>query len=401
MSRQANLILAPIAELHAVRSGPKRGAQTGDTGRIANAGIALMGDEVEVGGADEILRDFSGEIVDCANQIVTPGLVDCHTHLVWAGSRADEFIRRSHGESYQEIAARGGGIANTMRSTQAASVEQLANGIVERADVLLSLGTTSCEIKASYGDSADACKKELDAIQMAAGRMSQNLAVTIMAAHAIPDGRRDTFLQEVLDDTLPMAASHPVKPRFNDVFCDTGAFSVEESRRVLQRGKELGLIPKIHADEFDCLGGVEMACGLGAASCDHLLASGPKQWTALSESETIAVTMPGTAFYLGKPYAGARGMIDAGCTLALGSDWNPGSSMVPSMAFVMGLAVSKMRLSPTEALVAATANAAAALQMELPKNNFCVWPCESLDELVYQFAYIRPNVVVVGGRRLK
>lgn len=365
---------------------------------------------VSVGPANEILRSFRSErIVDASGNLVTPGLVDCHTHLVWAGDRSEDFVHRSSGIPYEQIAAEGGGILSTMRSTREASVQELTDSLLSRIALVQSFGTTTCEIKASYGLSPEGCKKELDAIATAKSKTDVHLAVTFMAAHAYPpDWSRKDYENLIRDELLPMAAHHSAGPRFNDVFCEVGAFDVESAELVLRAGIEVGLTPKMHADEFNVLGGVELGCRLGAASCDHLLASGPDQFRALAQTSTVAVVMPGTAHYLGKPYADARAMIDAGCAVALGTDFNPGSSMVPSMPFVLGLAVSKMKLTPEEALVAATVNAAAALRNAIPEGigmlapgspaDLCIWPVTTLGELVWQYAFIRPAQTFIGGR---
>jgi imidazolonepropionase len=406
------LVIAPIGELHTLtgKSGPRKGREMRETGFRQNAGIALdKGLVVDIDDSSEVLRKYpNAEVISATGNLVTPGLVDCHTHLVWAGDRSGEFLRRCAGESYQEIAKGGGGILATSRAVNSASESQMAADIVDRANLLLDCGTTSIEIKASYGLSAEGCKKELDAIAAARKDIKQRTAVTFMAAHAIPDGlQRERFIDLVERELIPMASRHPCSPQFNDVFCEEGAFSVEESRRILEAGLQCGLRPKIHSDEFVALGGTEMACALGAISCDHLLASGEAQIAALAGSNTVAVTMPGTAFYLGKPFANARKMVDAGCAVALGTDLNPGSSMVASMAFVMGLAVSRMGLSPEEALCAATANAASAIGLNAgmlapgSPADVCIWPCGSLQELVYSFTFVRPRQVFVGGERLK
>lgn len=345
--------------------------------------------------------------INTSGRLVTPGFVDCHTHLVWAGSRANEYIRRCAGEDYLTIAKSGGGILSTMRATREASVEQLAQGIITRAQTMLECGTTHIEIKASYGLSAEGCKKELDAIQLARPNIKQRIAVTFMGAHAVPpELSREAYLIQLEKELIPMAAEHPADVKFCDVFCEETAFTLEESRRVLEAGFNHGLTPKIHSDEFNALGGTEMACELGAASADHLLVSGPNQFEALANSKTVAVTMPSTAFFLNKPYANARAMIDAGCIVALGTDFNPGTSVAPSMLFAIGLAVSKMRLTPSEALTAATENAAKAIGSNAGSftdgepADFCLWPCESLDELVYQYLYIKPDEVYIAGERV-
>lgn len=405
-------LYGPIKELHTFASdpAPRRREAMRETAKIENAGIAVSrGLILDVGSWRTLRRQFVGaERAPIDGELVTPGFVDPHTHLIWTGDRSDEFLRRCSGESYQEIARVGGGIASTMRAVEEASTGTLAAETLHRARLLLRLGTTTVEVKASYGSSIESCKRELDALTQVRRRMPQRLVVTFMGAHAVPPGwTRAGWIGTLIKDLLPLAATHKAKVAFQDAFCEEGAFSVAECRRVLTAGLRLGLVTKLHCDEFTALGGVEMACDLGAASCDHLLVSGRREFAALARSETIAVVMPGTAFYLNKPYARARAMVDAGCALALGSDFNPGSAMTPSMLFAMGLAVSRMGLSAEEALCAATANAAHALRGAVPNGlgmlapgapaDFCVWPVGALKELVYGFTFLRPSAVYVSG----
>jgi imidazolonepropionase len=404
------LVIAPIGELHTLRGhAPKRGQSMRETGVLHDAGLAIENEQIiAVGEANEILNRFpKANTLEASHSLVTPGLVDCHTHLVWAGDRSDEFIRRCHGESYLDIAASGGGILATANAVSESSIESLTNGIIKRSKTCLSYGTTTLEIKASYGLSEEGCKKELDAIADARQSIAQNIVCTFMGAHAFPcKKQRLDYLRLLEEKLIPMAATHKAQPAFNDVFCDTGAFTLEEAEWILRAGIKHGLIPKIHADEFETLGGVEMACALGAASCDHLLKSGPKQIAALAASNTVAVTMPGTAFYLQKAFADARKIIDSECILALGTDFNPGSSVIASMPFVMGLAVAHMGMLSTEALSAATINSAFAvglndgtgtLQQGSPAD-ICIWPVKKLEELIYEFTHIKPKTTFIRGQ---
>src|SRR5688572_6258640 len=308
-------IIGPIAELHTMAGGPglRRGAKMRDTGVLREAAIAVIEDKVvEVGLAVDVLPKY--DLVAQPAGLITPGLIDAHTHICWAGQRADEFLRRAKGESYESIAAKGGGILSTMHSTRNASVEYLAQEIAGRANDMFDAGSTIVEVKASYGLSPEACKRELDAVQIARGQTRAELVATFMGAHAFPpDYSRSDYLDLLCNELVPMAAAHDANPKFCDVFCEAGAFTVGESERVLQAGLKHGLMPKIHADEFNELGGVEMACSLGAISCDHLLITGDAGKRALADANTAAVLMPGTTFYLGKPYADARGLVDAGC----------------------------------------------------------------------------------------
>lgn len=383
----SEFLISPIGEL-----------RTGIGEPLHDAAVLVRDGQVAAVGP---ARDFGSGDLDASGLLVTAGLVDCHTHLVWGGDRSSEFLRRCNGESYQSIASAGGGILSTMRATRDCSVSELASGIVSRCELLLSLGTTTVEIKASYGLSPEASWKELEAIAIARKLTPIRIIATFMGAHAFPpEYSRDEYLSLLVDKMIPAASG---RAEFCDVFCEVGAFDVTESRIVLEAGIANGLTPKIHADEFNALGGVQMACELGAASCDHLLVSGDGEIATLADSSTVAVVMPSTAFYLDKPYANARKMLDTGCTVALGSDFNPGSSQVPSMAFAMGLGVSKMQMSPIETLMGATHHSSRALRrdggrIEVGKDaDLCIWPAKNLDHLVYQFAFIRPNHVMLGG----
>lgn len=407
MASVNSFVLAPIGELHLPRSaGPAKGASMNQTRRMANAGVAVRGGRIEaVGDAETILKEF-GDLprIDAANSLVTPGLVDCHTHISWAGNRADEFIRRCRGASYEQIAKEGGGIAASALAMERAEPSSLVENLLERCNLLMSLGTTTIEVKASYGLSPESSRKEVDAVADAATHAKPTIVATYMGAHAYPSGMpRSEYLSLLEREMIPYASKHT---RFNDVFCEVGAFTVDESRKVLEWGLVYGLRPKIHSDEFNALGGTEMAVSMGAVSCDHLLKVTESGINALASSNTIAVTMPGTAFYLDKPYADARNLIDAGCAVALGSDFNPGSSQIPSMAFAMGLAVSRMGMTPEEALSAATVNAAAAINEDVgslkvgERADICVWPCKRIEELIYEFAFIKPIAVFAKGDRV-
>jgi imidazolonepropionase len=402
-----SFVLAPIGELCLpVHPGRVGGGEMQKIQRIHNAGVVIEKGLIAFIGSSEdaISRRGAPAVIGAGGLLATPGLVDCHTHLVWAGNRSAEFIRRCKGETYEQIAQSGGGILSSIEQTRKATIDELADGIAKRCELIATLGTTTIEIKASYAFDAANAKKELDSIESAKSRVKQRIVTTYMGAHAMPVGTlRSEYIGLLKSELIPGATG---RARFNDVFCEEGAFSVQESKDVLECGLAHGLRPKIHSDEFNALGGTEIAVSLGAVSCDHLLAASDSGIAALASSETVAVLMPGTSFYLGKPYAKARKLIDEGCAVALGSDFNPGSSQVPSMAFAMGLAVAKMGMTPEEALSAATVNAAAAIEEPCgslaigERADICVWPCATLEELVYEFAFVRPTMVFARGNQI-
>ena len=298
-----------------------------------------------------------------------PGFVDPHTHLVWAGARAGEFEMRVAGASYMQIMGAGGGIMSTVRHTRAAPVDELVAQTRPRLERMLAHGTTTVEIKTGYGLSTQDELKQLQAIRALQTESPAALVPTFLGAHAIPaeyQGQADAFTDLVVHKMLPAFAAHLDKtlPLFCDVFCEDGAFSLAQSQRVLERARELGFRLKIHADEFKPLGGTALAVELGAVSADHLVCTPADEIKALACSQTIAVALPGTPFGLAHhKYTPARAIIEAGGSLALATDLNPGTCYCESLQFMMALACRYMRLAPAEAIAAATINSAHAVGM--------------------------------------
>jgi imidazolonepropionase len=303
------------------------------------------------------------EVIDATGQVVLPGFVDSHTHLIFAGSREDEFEQRLQGLSYQQIAERGGGINATVRRVRAASKEELKALARPRLRRLLQHGVTTVEVKSGYGLTVADEVKCLEAIAELNAEGPWELVPTFLGAHAVPPeyrSDRDGYLRLVLDDMLPAVARGRLA-EFCDVFCETGVFSVEESRRILARARDLGLRLKLHADELTPLGGAELAARLGAVSADHLLCVTDAGIDALAEAGTVATLLPGTAFFLGMPYAPARRLIERGVSVALASDCNPGTCPTENLPLVGAMACTQMKMLPAEAVNALTLNAAAAL----------------------------------------
>jgi imidazolonepropionase len=364
----ADLVVRGIGELVTCAGpAPRRGRALDDSGAVPRAAVAAAagrvlaaGPEDEVLAAVEVASDAT--VLDAGGRLATPGFVDAHTHLVFAGHREDEFNRGLRGESYQEIASKGGGIRATVRATRAASDEELLAGARGRLRRMLAHGTTTAEAKTGYGLTLADELRALAVIRRLAAEGPLDLQPTLLAAHALPpeyDGRREQFLRLVREEIVPRAA--PLA-RFCDVFCDASAFTPEESRAVLEAGRKAGLRPRIHADEFRSDGGAELAVDVGAASADHLGGVSDLGIERLAASETVAVLLPGTLYFLGqRSYAPARRLIDAGAIVALGTDLNPGTSYTESMPAILQLACLMMRMTVDEALVAATVNAACSL----------------------------------------
>ena len=369
----ADLLVEHAAELLTLagaHSGPRTGAALCDVGLVTDGAVAVLeGQVVAVGSTAQVRASVvlapDATVVDAHGCVVLPGFVDPHTHLVFAGSRADEFEMRLRGATYLDIAASGGGILRTVAATRAADEEALVRLGLARLDRMLRLGTTTAEVKSGYGLSLADELKQLRAIHRASALHEIDLVATVLAAHAVPPefaGDPDGYVTLVTQEILPAVAEEDLA-EFCDAFCDVGAFTLPQGRRVLEAGAELGLIPKLHADEFSDLGGARLAAELGAVSADHLLRASEAGLAALAEAGTVAVLLPGTAFYLNLPYANARRMIEMGVPVALATDYNPGSSPTWSMPAIISLACIAMKMTPAEGIAAATINAAWAIGM--------------------------------------
>ncbi len=347
-------------------AGPARGRELGALRILEGAVVRCEGDRIAfVGPRAEHDRLFPPptESLDADGGCVIPGFVDPHTHPVWAGSREDEFNRRLRGESYMEIARAGGGINSTVRATRAASFEELLAGTLRRLDTFLLHGTTTIEAKSGYGLDLDTEVRMLEVIAEAGRRHPLDLLPTCLAAHEVPPEHRDdpgAWVEELVSRIHPEIARRGLAEAV-DVFCEEGVFDLEQTRRLLRDASLYGWRIHLHADELTPLGGAELAVELGALSADHLVHVTEAGIAALAGSDTLAVLLPGTSFFLRSSYAPARRMVEAGCAVALATDFNPGSSPTESMPTILQLATLGMGLTVEEALTAATLNAAAAL----------------------------------------
>lgn len=363
----ADLVVANLREL--VTCEPSLG--DGPLGVIGDAALAAHGGRIVWIGpareADERLKLTPRALrVDARGRVALPGFVDSHTHLVFAGSREEEYAMRARGAAYQEIAAAGGGILATVRATRDASVEELVALARPRLAILLAHGTTTVEIKSGYGLTTADELKMLEAIRALGSAQPVDVYANFCGAHEVPPeyrGRTDDYVETVVNEMIPAVAERQLA-RYVDVFCEEGVFSIEQARRILEAGAAAGLRAKFHADEFVTLGGAELAAEIGALSADHLLAARPEGVAALAKAGVTAALLPGTAFFLGLPYAPARAFLETGVRVALASDFNPGSSMGPSLQLVMTMAVSQMKMSPEEALLGVTLHGAHAMGLE-------------------------------------
>jgi imidazolonepropionase len=412
------------------RAIPQRGLALGELRVLADGAVAIRGDRILAVGPSPVMRRAyqARTTLDAAGRVIMPGFVDPHTHAVWMGDRANEFAQRIAGQTYLDIMQAGGGIMSTVRQTRAASVDQLVEAARPRLKRMLAHGTTTIEIKTGYGLDLAAELRMLKAIERLNAEGPWLLHPTFLGAHAIPAeyaGRADDYVEVVVHEMLPAVwewwlgarpkptapepifVAHRPPPIFCDVFCEAGAFTVAQSRRILERAKELGFGLKIHADEFVGLGGTQLAVELGARSADHLVYTPEADIAALGAGETVAVALPGTPFGLAqKDYTPAQQLLQANGILALASDLNPGTSWCESMQMVIALACRYLRLTPAQAIVAATLNAAHAIKyayevgtLESGKRaDVLILNVPDYNHLGYRYGTNLVQTVIAGGQ---
>jgi imidazolonepropionase len=367
------MLIHSASQLLTLSGGPQRGRDLGHL-VIIEDGAVLVQDEtiIDVGPSAELRRAYPDEpVLDAAGKVLMPGLVDPHTHAIWAGDRSAEFEMRLQGVSYMEILDAGGGILATVSATRASSLERIMAETRPRLWSMFTYGTTTAEVKTGYGLRTATELRMLQALLAMDAEGPLELVPTFLGAHAIAPEYKDRpndytalvcdTMLPVLKDWWPHQAPYHAMP-FVDVFCETGVFTLEQSRRILSKARDLGFPLKIHADEFDNLGGARLAAEMGAVSADHLVETSPEDIQALAASDTVAVALPCTPFGLAeKKYTPAQNILAAGGLLAIATDLNPGTAWCENMQFAMALACRYMHLTPAQAIAAATINSAAAI----------------------------------------
>lgn len=384
-----------------------------DLGIIENGSVWIEhGTIVAVGADDELARQFAdrlaeAEVIDAKGKTVTPGLVDPHTHLVYAGSREHEWTMRLGGATYMEIMNAGGGIHATTKATREASEEMLYEESKRRLDQFLLHGVTTVEAKSGYGLSLEHEIKQLEVAKRLDDTHPVDIVSTFLGAHAVPPEWKhdpDEYVRLVIDEMIPEVSRRGLA-EFNDVFCERGVFTPDQARLILEAGKEHGLTPKIHADEIEPYGGAELAAEVGAISADHLLRASDEGIRRMADGGVIGVLLPGTAFFLMTQAADARRLIDAGVPVALATDCNPGSSPTVSLPLVMSLACLHMGMTPAEAMAAATINAAHAIgrahlvgSLEPEKKaDLVIFNVPNYVQIMYHYGVNHVETVIKGG----
>jgi len=412
--------MSSLAVLHASQlvtlAGPKRprvGREMSELAIIPGGGMLIRDGKIDsVGTTNQIKESVAdAEIVDAGGRVVLPGFVDAHTHLVFAGNRLDDFERRARGETYEQIAAAGGGIWSTVEKTRAASDSDLFEQAKKHASWFLKCGTTTVEAKSGYGLAVNDELKILRVIRRLNDEMPLEFVPTFLGAHAVPHEDRQSpqrYVDLVIHDMLPRVAKEKLA-EFCDVFCEQGYFDIEQSKEILTAAKKLGLKLRIHADQLTNSGGAKLAAELKATTADHLEKTDERGIAAMKSARIQPVLLPGSVLALGSTcYPRAREMIEAGLAIVIATDFNPGSSPSPSMPMMLSLACTQMRMSPAEALTASTINAAYTLgrgdkigSLEPGKlANFSIFDCEDYRELAYWFGFSQAHSVYVRGERV-
>ena len=369
--------------------------------------IVFVGKSTELDSKVEIVDD--AEIIDASEKIITPGFVDSHTHPIFGDTRENEFEMRISGKSYEEIALAGGGIRSSVRSLRDTSKEELVEKVLPRLDRFLEYGTTTIEAKSGYGLTIEDEIKSLEVIDELNQRHPLDLVPTFLGAHEVPDeyrSNKDGYIDLVINEMIPAVKERNLA-EFCDIFCESHVFSVGDSRKILGAAKDSGFKLKIHADQLTRNGGTALAAELGATSADHLEYTDEKDWEKMLAHKVVPVLLPGAVFFLGKgKYAQASGMSRTGLPIAIATDFNPGTCMSESMPLMLTLACLKLKLTPTEALTAATYHAALAIDqgnligsLEVGKKaDLVIWDVPNVSYIPYHFGVNLIKVVVKSGK---
>ena len=385
----------------------KSGAEQGNIQVLKDAWVLVedgMIAQVGTGAAPEVA---DAKVVDAEGKLVTPGLVDAHTHLIFGGWRQNELGMKLHGKTYLEIQNAGGGIQSSTNATRQATEEELTQKAAKALDEMMSLGTTTVEAKSGYGLATEHELKALQVIKNLNERHAMDIVPTFMGAHLVPKEykeNRKEYIRLVCEEMMPLVAKQGIA-KFNDVFCEADTFDVDEARQVLEAGLKYGLRPKIHADEIEAIGGSVLAGELGAISAEHLIVCPPEGIDSLAKGGVIACLLPATSFNLGATFAPARDMVNAGVPVAMATDFNPGSCPCLNLQFVINLGCLKYRLTPEEVLTAVTLNGAAAIDMadkvgsvEVGKQgDLVIWDAPDLDYICYRLGSNLVKTVIKRG----
>lgn len=408
----SSLLIRNIKTLVQAETNPRplvKGADMAVLPEISNAFLLIENDRIASFGAMERCPDRADQIVDAAGRMVFPSWCDSHTHLVFAASREEEFVDRIRGLTYEEIAQRGGGILNSARRLQQTSEDDLFESALLRLHEVIGYGTGAIEIKSGYGLTLESELKMLRVVKRLKAVSPIPIKATFLGAHAVPaeyKERRNDYIDLIINDMMPKVVEENLA-EYCDVFCDRGFYTVAETDRILKAAARFGLKAKIHANELDYSGGVQVGVANGAISVDHLEYTGDAEIAALLEGDTLPTLLPSCAFFLGIPFAPARKMIDAGLPVVLATDFNPGSSPSGRMSLVVSLACLKMNMLPEEAINAATINGARAMELEARfgsiavgkvANVFISTPIPSLAYLPYAFGSNLVDAVILQGK---
>ena len=390
---------------------PRVGAEMAELAIIRDGGMLIHDAKIDsVGPSDEIEKKSRGaQTVDARGRVVLPGFVDAHTHLVFAGNRLDDFERRARGETYEQISKAGGGIWSTVEKTRAASEQDLLAKAKRHADWFLRCGTTTVEVKSGYGLTLEDELKILRVMRSLNGESPIEIVPTFLGAHAVPREMEANKYIELMIDQMLLGIANEKLAEFCDVFCERGYFDIEQSRRILTAARKLGIKLRIHADQLSNFGGAKLAAELEATTADHLEKTDRDGITAMKSAGVQPILLPGSVYALGSSdYPRAREMIEAGLAVVVATDFNPGSSPTPSMPMILSLACTQMKMSPAEAITAATINAAYSLNrgdrigsLERGKlATFSVFDCEDYRELAYWFGLPQTHSVYAKGERV-